>query len=66
MSDEKTNYEREWLRPSAAAVFLGVSVSLLSRWKKEGVGPAWKSVPNTKNDYRYSRESLNEYMNQEQ
>jgi predicted DNA-binding transcriptional regulator AlpA len=47
-----------WLRPPAAARYLGISASTLAKWRLRGFGPKWTKLSKA---VAYDRSALEEF-----
>ena len=53
----------KYLPPKQAAIYLGVSVDLLQKWRTKGIGvPYIKLGESTSSLIRYDREALDKYL----
>ncbi|MGJ0315407.1 helix-turn-helix domain-containing protein [Aliarcobacter cryaerophilus] len=53
----------KYLPPKQAAIYLGVSVDLLQKWRTKGIGvPYIKLGESTSSLIRYDREELDKYL----
>ncbi|WP_405964773.1 helix-turn-helix domain-containing protein [Streptomyces sp. NBC_00723] len=61
MPNKSKTPPRGWLWTDGAADYLGVSVTTLYRWRRDGVGP--KSTQHGRRAYRYKISDLDAWLN---
>jgi|LFEF01.1.fsa_nt_gb hypothetical protein len=53
-------FEDRWLTSKEAAIYLGVTVATLAKWRQQGAGPPWASA--LRRDPRYRLSALAKFM----
>ena len=58
----ETSLDQRYLRPPAAAKYMGLSIGTLARWRVEGRGPRFSRVGPEGSSILYDRRAIDEFV----